>query len=122
MKLLPFFGTWYGSIILIFGYILILTLLKRILRKNWPKRLQIIDFLPPLLLLLTHILSVREFNLSITPFIIFSWCLIGIASALMYAYRDGELIYAKFFKTIWKITDIYMLGWYLLMLLLLVLF
>ncbi|MHC9532864.1 DUF3397 family protein [Dellaglioa sp. BT-FLS60] len=116
MKLLTFFGTWYGSIILVVSYLLILLLLKRILRKYWPKRLKIVDFLPPLLLLLTHLLSVQEYNLSLVPFVILAWCLIGIASALMFAYRDGELIYAKFFTVIWKITDIYMILWYLIVL------
>ncbi|TWW14023.1 hypothetical protein LABALGNA3A7_02670 [Dellaglioa algida] len=119
MKLFTFFGTWVGSIILVVGFVLILTLLKRIFRKYWPKWLQVVDFLPPLLLLLTHILSLHSFGLTVAPFLILAWCLIGIASALMYAYRDGELIYAKFFKTIWKITDIYMIIWYLIILILL---
>lgn len=118
MKLFTFFGTWLGSIIFVLGFILIATLLKRILRKYWPKQVQVIDLLPPLLLLLTHVLSVQSLGLTIVPFLILAWCLIGIASALMYAYRDGELIYAKFFKTIWKITDVYMIVWYLIVLVL----
>ncbi|KRL94769.1 DUF3397 family protein [Levilactobacillus hammesii] len=93
--------------ILVIGF-LVIRGVKHLLRKRWPTWLSTWDLMAPLFLLCALILIPVGAG-QIMPWLIIGWMAIGIIVTLMQAIRNHEILYSTFFKTFWRLTDLYWL-------------
>ncbi|HIW71910.1 MAG TPA: DUF3397 family protein [Candidatus Levilactobacillus faecigallinarum] len=91
--------------ILLIGWLVIRTA-RRLLRQRWPQAVTTWDLMAPLLVICSIILIPHGAGL-ILPWLVMGWMAIGIGVALLQAIHNHELLYPTFFKTFWRITDLY---------------
>ncbi|BDZ31171.1 DUF3397 domain-containing protein [Lactiplantibacillus sp. WILCCON 0030] len=105
---------WPGQIGLIVAISVVLFGLKRVLRRVWPAHLMLIDFWPPFLIVFTHFLTQQTTDSSIVPYEIISLMIMGIGLTLLTVIQQGEILYGRFFKLFWRVTDLLTIVVYLL--------
>ncbi|NLR09336.1 MULTISPECIES: DUF3397 family protein [Lactobacillaceae] len=93
--------------ILAIGFLLIRGA-KGLLRRRWPAWLSTWDLMAPLFLLCALILIPAGAG-TIMPWLVIGWMVIGIVVTLMQVIRNHEILYPSFFKTFWRLTDLYWL-------------
>lgn len=93
--------------ILAIGFLLIRGV-KTLLRKRWPTGLSTWDLMAPLFLLGALNLIPAGSGV-IMPWLVIGWMAVGILVAVMQAIRNHEILYSSFFKTFWRLTDLYWL-------------
>ncbi|WP_125581851.1 DUF3397 family protein [Levilactobacillus cerevisiae] len=91
--------------ILVIGW-LIIRGIKRLFRKHWPAQLNTWDLMTPLLIVGSLILIPAGAGV-IIPWLIIGWMAIGIGVTLLQAIHNKELLYSTFFRTFWRLTDLY---------------
>lgn len=94
--------------ILVIGFLLIRGV-KALLRRRWPAWLSTWDLMAPLFLGCSLILIPAGAGF-IIPWLVIGWMLVGIVVTLLQAIRNHEILYPSFFKTFWRLTDLY---WFL---------
>ncbi|MGY5338996.1 DUF3397 family protein [Levilactobacillus spicheri] len=92
-------------IILALGWAAI-RLARRVLRHRWPHDLLTWDLMAPLFLLCSLFLIPRGAG-QLLPWLVIGWMVIGIGVAVLQAIHNHELLYPKFLKTFWRLTDLY---------------
>ncbi|MFC6202435.1 DUF3397 domain-containing protein [Lactiplantibacillus nangangensis] len=108
------FTNWLGQISLIAAVSVIIFGLKRLLRRFWPAHLLIIDFWPPFLIVFTHFLTLQATDSSIVPYEVISLMIMGIGLTLLTVIQQGEILFGRFFKLYWRVTDLLTIVIYLL--------
>ena len=67
--------------------------------KNQQLKIKLADLLVPYLMIGIQILSIQTFEVSIFPYFLILIFSLGIIIAVLIAYKKGEIIYSRFFKT-----------------------
>ncbi|MEG0553112.1 MAG: DUF3397 domain-containing protein [Carnobacterium sp.] len=70
--------------------------------KNQQLKIKLADLLVPYLMIGIQILSIQTFEVSIFPYFLILIFSLGIIIAVLIAYKKGEIIYSRFFKTYWR--------------------
>ncbi|MGX6429043.1 DUF3397 family protein [Levilactobacillus yonginensis] len=91
--------------ILAVGWLLI-RLVKRVFGKHWPAQVNTWDLMTPLLLLCSLLLIPHGAG-TLLPWLVIGWMAIGIMVTLIQAIHNKELLYPTFFRTFWRLTDLY---------------
>ncbi|WP_125763102.1 MULTISPECIES: DUF3397 family protein [Levilactobacillus] len=91
--------------ILVIGWLLIRGV-KRLLKKHWPAQLNTWDLMAPIFIG-TSLLLIPAGAGQILPWLIIGWMAIGIVVTLLQAIHNKELLYSTFFRTFWRLTDLY---------------
>ena len=94
-----------------------LTFLKKNFAKYWPKRLRIIDIMMLVLLLGIHGLSVTLTGLSLLPFLAFAASAFGLVLTVYLVYTEDDFRVRRFFVIYWRTLDIFIVGMYIILLL-----
>lgn len=92
-------------VILVIGYI-IFRGVKRLLGHRWPTGLSVWDLMSPLFLFCAVALIPHGAGI-VLPWLVIGWMAIGILVTIIQAVQDHEIIYPTFFKTFWRLTDLY---------------
>lgn len=108
------FTNWLGQISLIGAVSVVVLGLKRVLRRFWPTHLLLIDFWPPFLIVFTHFLTLQTTDSSIVPYEVISLMILGIGLTILSVIQQGEILYGRFFKLFWRVTDLLTIVVYLL--------
>lgn len=108
------FTNWLGQISLIAAVSVVVLGLKRLLRRFWPTQLLLIDFWPPFLIIFTHFLTLQTTDSSIVPYEVISLMIMGIGLTVLSVIQQGEILYGRFFRLFWRVTDLLMIMVYLL--------
>lgn len=111
-------ATWYIMPIVILIIWMALTFLKKNFAKYWPKRLRIIDIMMLVLLLGIHGLSVTLTGLSLLPFLAFAASAFGLVLTVYLVYTEDDFRVRRFFVIYWRTLDIFIVGMYIILLLL----
>ena len=85
--------------------VLFLLILKSLIRKRLIIRHVAIkppDVLVPFLLIGIHILSERTLKFSLLPYFAIFMLSLGIVIVCLMAYKKGEILFSRFFKTFWR--------------------
>lgn len=85
--------------------ILLLILLKKLIRKRLIIQHVAIkppDILVPFLLIGIHILSEITLKISLLPYFAIFMLSLGILIVCLMAYKKGEILFSRFFKTFWR--------------------
>ncbi|QMU07417.1 DUF3397 family protein [Levilactobacillus suantsaii] len=93
--------------ILLLGWLVIHSV-RRLMRHHWPQELVPWDLMTPLLILCSIILIPQGAG-HLLPWVVIGWMLIGIGVALLQAVHNHELLYPRFWKTFWRLSDLYWL-------------
>jgi len=91
--------------ILVLGW-LVIHFVKRALHRHWPAQIVTWDLMAPLLVLCS-ILLIPHGAGALLPWLMMGWMAIGMVVAILQAIHNHELLYPQFFKTFWRLTDIY---------------
>lgn len=110
-------ATWYIMPIVILIIWMALTFLKKNFAKYWPKRLRIIDIMMLVLLLGIHGLSVTLTGLSLLPFLAFAASTFGLVLTVYLVYTEDDFRVRRFFVIYWRTLDIFIVGMYIILLL-----
>lgn len=110
-------ATWYIMPIVILIIWMALTFLKKNFAKYWPKRLRIIDIMMLVLLLGIHGLSVTLTGLSLLPFLAFAASAFGLVLTVYLVYTEDDFRVRRFFVIYWRTLDIFIVGMYIILLL-----
>lgn len=110
-------ATWYIMPIVILIIWMALTFLKKNFAKYWPKRLRIIDIMMLVLLLGIHGLSVTLTGLSLLPFLAFVTSAFGLVLTVYLVYTEDDFRVRRFFVIYWRTLDIFIVGMYIILLL-----
>lgn len=110
-------ATWYIMPIVILIIWMALTFLKKNFAKYWPKRLRIIDIMMLVLLLGIHGLSVTLTGLSLLPFLAFAASAFGLVLTVYLVYTEDDFRVRRFFVIYWRTLDIFIVGMYVILLL-----
>ena len=110
-------ATWYIIPIVILIIWMALTFLKKNFAKYWPKRLRIIDIMMLVLLLGIHGLSVTLTGLSLLPFLAFAASAFGLVLTVYLVYTEDDFRVRRFFVIYWRTLDIFIVGMYVILLL-----
>ena len=110
-------ATWYIMPIVILIIWMALTFLKKNFAKYWPKRLRIIDIMMLVLLLGIHGLSVTLTGLSLLPFLAFAASAFGLVLTVSLVYTEDDFRVRRFFVIYWRTLDIFIVGMYIILLL-----
>lgn len=110
-------ATWYIMPIVILIIWMALTFLKKNFAKYWPKRLRIIDIMMLVLLLGIHGLSVTLTGLSLLPFLAFAASAFGLVLTVYLVYTKDDFRVRRFFVIYWRTLDIFIVGMYIILLL-----
>ena len=110
-------ATWYIMPIVILIIWMALTFLKKNFAKYWPKRLRIIDIIMLVLLLGIHGLSVTLTGLSLLPFLAFAASAFGLVLTVCLVYTEDDFRVRRFFVIYWRTLDIFIVGMYIILLL-----
>lgn len=110
-------ATWYIMPIVILIIWMALTFLKKNFAKYWPKRLRIIDIMMLILLLGIHGLSVTLTGLSLLPFLAFAASAFGLVLTVYLVYIEDDFRVRRFFVVYWRTLDIFIVGMYIILLL-----
>ncbi|MCZ0673640.1 DUF3397 family protein [Ligilactobacillus murinus] len=110
-------ATWYIMPIVILIIWMALTFLKKNFAKYWPKRLRIIDIMMLVLLLGIHGLSVTLTGLSLLPFLAFAASAFGLVLTVYLVYTEDDFRVRHFFVIYWRTLDIFIVGMYIILLL-----
>lgn len=110
-------ATWYIMPIVILIIWMALTFLKKNFAKYWPKRLRIIDIMMLVLLLGIHGLSVTLTGLSLLPFLAFAASAFGLVLTVYLVYTEDDFRVRRFFVIYWRTLDIFIVGIYIILLL-----
>lgn len=110
-------ATWYIMPIVILIIWMALTFLKKNFVKYWPKRLRIIDIMMLVLLLGIHGLSVTLTGLSLLPFLAFAASAFGLVLTVYLVYTEDDFRVRRFFVIYWRTLDIFIVGMYIILLL-----
>lgn len=110
-------ATWYIMPIVILIICMALTFLKKNFAKYWPKRLRIIDIMMLVLLLGIHGLSVTLTGLSLLPFLAFAASAFGLVLTVYLVYTEDDFRVRRFFVIYWRTLDIFIVGIYIILLL-----
>lgn len=110
-------ATWYIMPIVILIIWMALTFLKKNFAKYWPKRLRIIDIMMLVLLLGIHGLSVTLTGLSLLPFLAFAASDFGLVLTVYLVYTEDDFRVRRFFVIYWRTLDIFIVGMYIILLL-----
>lgn len=110
-------ATWYIMPIVILIIWMTLTFLKKNFAKYWPKRLRIIDIMMLVLLLGIHGLSVTLTGLSLLPFLAFAASAFGLVLTVYLVYTEDDFRVRRFFVIYWRTLDIFIVGMYIILLL-----
>ena len=110
-------ATWYIMPIVILIIWMALTFLKKNFAKYWPKRLRIIDIMMLVVLLGIHGLSVTLTGLSLLPFLAFAASAFGLVLTVYLVYTEDDLRVRRFFVIYWRTLDIFIVGMYIILLL-----
>lgn len=100
------FTTWFGQLALLAAVTVILLVIRRLLGRFWPRRLNVLDFWPPLLLIFTHFLTLQATESSLLPYEIISLMIFGIGLTVLEVIQRGEILYWRFFKLYWRLCDL----------------
>ncbi|MFC6259768.1 DUF3397 family protein [Levilactobacillus fujinensis] len=91
--------------ILVIGW-LVIRASKRVLKRHWPTGLSTWDLMAPLLILCSVILVPAGAGV-ILPWLVMGWMGVGILVTVIQAVHNQELLYSTFFKTFWRLTDLF---------------
>ncbi len=83
--------------------------------KNQQLKIKLADLLVPYLMIGIQILSIQTFKISFIPYFLILIFSLGIIIALLIAYKKGEIIYSRFFKTYWRFVFIFSFSTYYLL-------
>lgn len=76
------------------------------------------DIAVPLLFIGLNAMSKATYQQSIVPYLIISILILGIFVAVFHAYQYGEILYGRYFKMFWRLTFLFSLFLYVLLILL----
>ena len=110
-------ATWYIMPIVILIIWMALTFLKKNFANYWPKRVRIIDIMMLVLLLGIHGLSVTLTGLSLLPFLAFAASAFGLVLTVYLVYTEDDFRVRRFFVIYWRTLDIFIVGMYIILLL-----
>ncbi|MFC6289410.1 DUF3397 family protein [Levilactobacillus angrenensis] len=79
---------------------------KRLFKRHWPAQINTWDVMAPLFFVAAMILIPLGAG-QIFPWLVIGWMLIGIGVTLLQAIHNKELLYTTFFRTFWRLTDLY---------------
>ncbi|MCW3778011.1 DUF3397 domain-containing protein [Levilactobacillus namurensis] len=92
-------------VILIVGW-LVIRGIKHRLRRHWPAQVVTWDLMTPLLIICSLLLIPAGAGRWL-PWLVMGWMVLGMGVAIVQAIRRHELLYPVFFKTFWRLTDVY---------------
>ncbi|SEK30263.1 Protein of unknown function [Carnobacterium iners] len=80
--------------------------------QNQEIRIKLADLMVPYLMMGIQILSIQVFEISIFPYYLIILFSLGMIIAIFLAYKKGEIIYNRFFRTYWRFVFIFSLFTY----------
>ncbi|MGB6178223.1 DUF3397 domain-containing protein [Carnobacterium sp.] len=104
-----------ADIVLYIIPILLLYIFSKSINNHFKKqeiRIKLADLMVPYLMMGIQILSIQTFNMSIFPYYLIILFSLGMIIAIFLAYKKGEIIYSRFFKTYWRFVFIFSLFTY----------
>lgn len=105
---MSFWASPAGQLVVLgIGWVII-RLLHRGLRRHWPRQMITWDLFTPLLIICSVVLIPQGAGV-VLPWIVMGWTVIGMGVALLQGLHNHELIYPTFFKTFWRLSDLYWL-------------
>ncbi|USS85531.1 DUF3397 family protein [Fructilactobacillus myrtifloralis] len=101
VQLVPFLG--------LIGALLIISLVRRLLKRRVLPRLRLLDLWPLFAMVVMPTLTIDEHGNTWLPALLCGWCVIGIVVLLGQLFKDGEVLLKHFFIIWWRIGDLYWL-------------
>jgi hypothetical protein len=104
-----------GDIVLYLIPIFLLYLFSKSVNRHFGNqqiKIKLADLLVPYLMVGIQILSIDTFEISIFPYFLIILFSLGIIIAVLIAYKKGEIIYSRFFRTYWRFVFIFSLCTY----------
>ena len=100
---------WYVTPISLILIWIVLSFLKRYLKKIWPKKLRVVDIMMLFLVVAIAQLSVELTGLSLLPFLAFAVSAYGLALTVYLVYTEDDFRLKRFIVVYWRTLDILML-------------
>lgn len=100
---------WYVTPISLILLWIVLSFLKRYLKKIWPKKLRVVDIMMLFLVVAIAQLSVELTGLSLLPFLAFAVSAYGLALTVYLVYTEDDFRLKRFIVVYWRTLDILML-------------
>ncbi|MBD5069379.1 MAG: DUF3397 domain-containing protein [Lactobacillus sp.] len=100
---------WYVTLISLILLWIVLSFLKRYLKKIWPKKLRVVDIMMLFLVVAIAQLSVELTGLSLLPFLAFAVSAYGLALTVYLVYTEDDFRLKRFIVVYWRTLDILML-------------